>query len=489
MSATFSGGQTLLPEIDGGFARLDGVGILTVSGPDRVSFLQSFCTQDVRDIPTGQGREAFITSPQGKILCHVYVLNCDATLRLVAIGSDLKEIRQHLDRYIIREAVELKIDSDRYLAVGVTGTWLSSRGLDGVLAHQHFPTTSQAISPESIAAPMVWLIRLPTAAPCALALAEMDRNTLHRELVAWVGESRFCEHPWAVWESARISAGLPINGVDITRDHLPQEIGRDQQAISFHKGCYLGQETIARIDALGHVNWNLVFLVSRQTPPPPGTEITTYSCRTSESHAPTSNERKVVGRITSVGTSEIRGCTVALGYVRREFARPGTSLVWEFGEFTISEMGRYVSSPRTQAEMQAALDLRYRVLREPWGQPPGSEQDPMDTEAFHLTVMAPCGRLLGTGRLHWNSDAEAQIRYMAVEENARGRNVGRDLVWGLEAAARRSNVKSIVLQAREDVEGFYRKLGYRTIGPGPTLFETVRHVKMQKDLHASAASF
>src|SRR4029453_1620592 len=61
-------------------------------------------------------------------------------------------------------------------------------------------------------------------------------------------------------ETARIEAGFPLFGRDITDDNLPQEVGRDAKAISFTKGCYLGQETVARIDALGHVNRSLVGL-------------------------------------------------------------------------------------------------------------------------------------------------------------------------------------------------------------------------------------
>ena len=59
----------------------------------------------------------------------------------------------------------------------------------------------------------------------------------------------------------RIEAGTPVFGKDVTEKNLPQEIGRDDRAISFVKGCYLGQETVARIDALGHVNQVLKGLV------------------------------------------------------------------------------------------------------------------------------------------------------------------------------------------------------------------------------------
>ena len=61
----------------------------------------------------------------------------------------------------------------------------------------------------------------------------------------------------AAFETLRIEAGTPLFGVDFNDNNLPQEVGRDDRAISFTKGCYLGQETVARIDALGHVNQQL----------------------------------------------------------------------------------------------------------------------------------------------------------------------------------------------------------------------------------------
>ena len=117
------------------------------------------------------------------------------------------------------------------------------------------------------------------------------------------------------FESLRIEAGWPVFGRDIDESNLPQEVGRTERAISFTKGCYLGQETVARIDALGHVNRHLVGLLipSERDSLPPGAKI--------------SKGDKVLGQITSSAHSLALGHSIALGYVRRGSERPGTELV------------------------------------------------------------------------------------------------------------------------------------------------------------------
>jgi folate-binding protein YgfZ len=113
-------------------------------------------------------------------------------------------------------------------------------------------------------------------------------------------------------EALRIEAGTPVFGKDITDKNLPQEIGRDARAISFVKGCYLGQETVARIDALGHVNQILKGLCFEpEAPcPPPGSTVVA--------------EGKRVGVVTSAVVSAFRGRPIALGVIRNSHARAGT---------------------------------------------------------------------------------------------------------------------------------------------------------------------
>ena len=128
------------------------------------------------------------------------------------------------------------------------------------------------------------------------------------------------------------------------------------------------------------------------------------------------------------------------------------------------------------------FDLRWRVLREPWNQPRGSERDDLDATAFHLVIRTPEGKPVAIGRLHLNSPAEAQVRFMAVDPLWRNRGLGGRILRGLEDEARARRVERVVLNAREDASGFYLAHGYQVEGPGETLFDKVRHVRMRKDL-------
>jgi N-acetylglutamate synthase-like GNAT family acetyltransferase len=145
-----------------------------------------------------------------------------------------------------------------------------------------------------------------------------------------------------------------------------------------------------------------------------------------------------------------------------------------------------VSSPQSDEEFAQYYDLRWRVLRAPLGGPPGSERDELEAEARHAMMCDLDGKVLAVGRLHFNAPHEAQIRYMAVDEQARGQGYGRRIVEYLESAARDHGAKTITLNAREEVVGFYATLGYHVVGQGPTMFGTVKHSKMRKQIKPSS---
>jgi folate-binding protein YgfZ len=128
----------------------------------------------------------------------------------------------------------------------------------------------------------------------------------------------------AAIDAFRIEAGMPLYGRDITIENLPQEVNRNAQAISFTKGCYLGQETVARIDALGHVNRLLVGVrIAGKQVPSDGAELTI--------------DGKAVGHVTSAAFSPRLGKAVALAYVRTTSAKPGTRLQSAAGEAEVVE--------------------------------------------------------------------------------------------------------------------------------------------------------
>ncbi len=138
-------------------------------------------------------------------------------------------------------------------------------------------------------------------------------------------------------------------------------------------------------------------------------------------------------------------------------------------------------SPQTDAEWEAYRDLRWRVLRAPWGQPRAADVDE-DLPIVHAMITDDRGRAIAVGRLIVLSPAEAQVRSMATSEDMRGQGLGARIMAYLEQAARDRGVATIVLNARVDAVPFYARLGYQPTGPGPTLFGSVKHTAMRKQL-------
>ena len=141
-----------------------------------------------------------------------------------------------------------------------------------------------------------------------------------------------------------------------------------------------------------------------------------------------------------------------------------------------------IRAPATAEEFTRYYAFRHRLLRGPWGQPPGSERDEQEELATHLMVTAADGNVIGVGRLHFNTPEEAQIRFMAVDEDCRGQGIGRRILAALEQQARAAGARHIVLDARKPAERFYAKHGYRTLGEAHTLFDRIAHMRMVKDL-------
>jgi predicted GNAT family N-acyltransferase len=139
-------------------------------------------------------------------------------------------------------------------------------------------------------------------------------------------------------------------------------------------------------------------------------------------------------------------------------------------------------SPGSPSDWDVYFDLRWRILRAPWDQPRGSERDSDEGSAFHLLLLDPAGKAVACGRLHLNNPDEAQVRYMAVDEDARGRGYGGRILRALEAEARRRKARKIVLNARENVVQFYVRHGYAVTGQAETLFVVIRHWRMEKVL-------
>ena len=144
-----------------------------------------------------------------------------------------------------------------------------------------------------------------------------------------------------------------------------------------------------------------------------------------------------------------------------------------------------LAAPATPADWAAYYALRYRVLRAPWQQPPGSERAPDDdapTVVHRLARDPATGAVVGVGRLHFPAPHQAQVRFMAVAPEAQGRGIGAQLLAALEEAARAAGATTVVLDARESAVAFYHRRGYHLTAPGHLLFGRIPHWKMEKGL-------
>ena len=143
-----------------------------------------------------------------------------------------------------------------------------------------------------------------------------------------------------------------------------------------------------------------------------------------------------------------------------------------------------IGPPATAAAWAAYYALRYVVLRQPWQQPPGSEQLPDDPDpaVCHALLTDAHGAALAGGRRHPAAPGQGQVRMVAVSAHAQGQGVGRQLMEHLEAQARQQGMATILLHARQNAVAFYERLGYAVVAPSYTLFGQIPHVEMTKTL-------
>lgn len=299
---------------EAGFVSLGNRTQIVLTGNDRVTFLNNFCTNNIKALSPGEGCEAFVTNVQGKILAFVHLACGDDSIYLETVPGQAEAIITHLDRYLIMEDVEIHDASNTTAVVAIAGT--NSTQLLGKIFGAEIPgePNRHATLPFQTSKVRLQAVRA-TCGPCYFASLDCG---LADPFVSALEAAGAANCSLDVWEICRIEAGFPEYGRDISEKNLPQEVGRNDTAISFTKGCYLGQETVARIDALGHVNWHLVGIrCDGPEVPEPGTQFKSGDT--------------VAGSVTSACFSPKLSLPLAMGYIRRQHAEAGTQLSYEAG--------------------------------------------------------------------------------------------------------------------------------------------------------------
>ncbi len=278
--------------------------LVGMTGVDRQSFFHNFCTNDIKKLKVGEICEAFVLNTKGKILGYVHAIAGENELLLTGHGDQAATLVNHLEMYLIREEVELADVTPDFVSIFIHGDGATEKlnlCCDDVPAENRMTETSLCGIPVRIS-------QIEIAGFGYFVLVEKNKSD---ELKQGLNRCGIVECGLDALNVLRVENRTPWFGVDADDSNLPQELQRDPIAISLEKGCYLGQETVARIDARGRVNQVLVGFQINGSSPEKG-EFT--------------YEGKTVGRISSVVFSPQADCYLGLGYVRRQFKEPGTEI-------------------------------------------------------------------------------------------------------------------------------------------------------------------
>jgi glycine cleavage system T protein len=302
-----------------GLLDLSNRAVLEFTGADRLSYLQGLISNDLRVAPSGEGIYAAFLSQQGKVLADCRALTTSDSF-IVDFWEPLKpKILDHLHRYLVADEVEIADLTDRYAILSIQGP-KSETLLEKFVAKDQQPQKTLAHRLAQIGGVETRICRNSHTGEDGfdLMIPLADIESVARQLTeaasaysgGWVGEEAH--------EMLRIEAGIPRYGVDITEDNLILETGLTH-AVSFNKGCYLGQEVVERIRSRGHVNKALTgLLVHGEKPPVPGCKIL--------------SAEKEIGRITSSTHSPALNSAVALGYVHRDHRSQGTQVLVRYND-------------------------------------------------------------------------------------------------------------------------------------------------------------
>ena len=285
-----------------------------VSGKDRAGYLQGLLTNDIQGLTPGTGCYAAWLTPQGRMLTDMHVFESGDMILLDVPTRVLPATLQRLDQFLFSEDVQLADLSETLTSVWVHGPAASSMleqalsGAGGLASWPEYRNTRAEFGGSPVVAARLsqlgvpgFVVYIEPARVSGLQRALVDRGAI------------VADH--AAIEAARIEAGYPLFGVDMTEETIPLEAGIEDRAISLSKGCYVGQEVIIRVLHRGHgrVVKKLVALrmqgAEPQAVPASGARIF--------------SDARDIGGVTSAAISPRSG-PIALAYVHRDFVAPGT---------------------------------------------------------------------------------------------------------------------------------------------------------------------
>jgi len=290
---------------------------IIVTGKDRIRWLNGMVTNNIKDLQLNHGNYSFWLNPQGRIKGDLYVYNRGEYLLIDTDHSQLEALMNGLKRYIIMDDVQLTDATGKITAIGVQGP--KSREILKHAGIEAFERKAMEVTD------LIW----NNVGISVTQMASQDFETCE----VWAA----VDHIGKLWDALietgatpvgtnalerfRIMIGFPKYGTDIRDRDLPQET-KQNHALNFSKGCYIGQEIVERIRSRGNVHRSFTGFTFTGEPPSPGAKLEA--------------EGKDVGEITSIAlVPSINGGSdrlLGLGYIRKEALERGAKIQYSGGE-------------------------------------------------------------------------------------------------------------------------------------------------------------
>jgi folate-binding protein YgfZ len=296
-------------------------GRIQLTGEDRRTYLQGLLTNDTAALVAGSGCYACLLTPQGRMIADMYVIETGTAILMDVEAEVTGRVAEHLDRFVFSEDVAVTNVTEAMAQIGVFGPRAAI-------------VLSQALGAAAAPVPALELEALAVLANRTSLWDGAPVHVVRRDDLGGLGYDVLIgmEHATALEEAidragvvavdsdvaevCRVENGRPVFGRDMTEDTIPLEAGIEDRAISLTKGCYVGQEIIIRVLHRGHgrVARRLVGLTLGHDAevPTPGMALRAAG--------------RDIGTATSAVWSPALDCPIAMGYVHRDFAEPGTAV-------------------------------------------------------------------------------------------------------------------------------------------------------------------
>jgi folate-binding protein YgfZ len=303
---------------------------LSLTGGDRVRWLNGMVTNNIRDLAVGHGVYAFLLNPQGRILGDLHAFNRGESIVIETDASQVEKLTATFDHYIIMDDVEVTNVSEQMTTLGVAG-----------------PTARTVLRAAGIEVPEMQPLQASEAkctcdCDCVTCTMVRGEDAAYESYELWLAPGDV-KKTWdaliaagaiavgfEALELQRIISGIPLYGVDIREKDLPQET-EQARALNFNKGCYVGQEIVERIRSRGAVHRKFAGFLADASP-----DIKA-GVRIVANEVPGNKE---VGEVTSAASFQFEGGmkTVALGYIRREVGLPGREVTIGAAKATVIQL-------------------------------------------------------------------------------------------------------------------------------------------------------